>query len=437
MSDLKEHIYTSEQKRKSILAIVRASSGNLVEWFDFYIYAFTSIYFAHLFFPSGDTTSQLLKTAGVLAAGFLMRPVGGWVFGRIADRYGRKKSLVTSILLMCFSSLLIACLPTYDSIGVFAPIMLLVARLIQGLSVGGEYGSTAAYMSEVALPGKRGFFSSFQYVTLIGGQLLATLVILLLIMVFSVEEMRTWAWRIPFFLGAAAALYSLSLRKHLKETAPTEAQQHKGAGSLKELFGKNGRACAAVIGITAGGSLVFYTFTTYMQKYLINSMGFKDTTATEVMTLALFIFMLAQPVFGMISDRIGRRACMLLFSGLGAICTYPALYMLQQVSSIYAVFAIIICMMMIISFYTSISGIVKSELFPAQVRALGVGFPYAIANALFGGSAEYVALSFKNEGIESGFFVYVTIILVITFIVCWFLLPKEVKFLNKEDYTHL
>src|SRR3954470_9327165 len=153
-------------RRRRILAIVGGSSGNLVEWYDFYVYSFTSLYFAASFFPSGNRTSQLLAAAGVFAAGFLVRPIGGWVFGRLADRRGRRFSMMASVLLMCFGSLAIALLPTHASIGVLAPVLLTLARLAQGLSVGGEYGTSATYMSEVAAPGQRGFYASFQYVTL-------------------------------------------------------------------------------------------------------------------------------------------------------------------------------------------------------------------------------------------------------------------------------
>lgn len=412
------------------MAILSASSGNLVEWFDFYVYAFTSIYFAHLFFPEGDTTSKLLKTAGVFAAGFLMRPIGGWIFGRIADKHGRKKSMVTSILMMAFGSLLIACLPTYSSIGVFAPLLLLIARLIQGLSVGGEYGATATYMSEVALPNKRGFYSSFQYVTLIGGQLLAALAILILESTVSENDMNTWAWRIPFFLGAIAALVSLYLRKHLKETAPKKSVENKKAGSLVELFKNHTPAFLTVLGYTSGGSLIFYTFSTYMQKYLVNTAGFETKTATQIMTACLFIFMIVQPIFGSISDKIGRRTCMILFGGLGALITCPVIFGLTQINlNPFFAFLLISLALCVTSFYTSIGGIVKAEMFPPEIRALGVGLSYAIANAIFGGSAEFVALSFKDINMESGFYIYVTVMLIITFLVST-RLPKKATYLN-------
>ncbi|WP_312953358.1 MFS transporter [Superficieibacter sp.] len=409
--------------RRRVWAIVGASSGNLVEWFDFYVYSFCSLYFAHIFFPSGNTTTQLLQTAGIFAAGFLMRPIGGWLFGRIADRRGRKKSMLISVCMMCFGSLVIACLPGYDTIGTWAPALLLIARLFQGLSVGGEYGTSATYMSEVALEGRKGFFASFQYVTLIGGQLLALLVVVILQQVLDDAELRAWGWRIPFALGAVLAVVALWLRRQLDETSKQEVRALKEAGSFKGLW-RNRRAFIMVLGFTAGGSLAFYTFTTYMQKYLVNTAGMNANTSSAIMTAALFVFMLLQPLIGALSDKIGRRASMLCFGGLTTLLTVPILTALQNVTSPYTAFAMVMCALIIVSFYTSISGILKAEMFPAQVRALGVGLSYAVANALFGGSAEYVALSLKSIGAETAFFWYVTALGAVAFVVSLMLHKK-------------
>ena len=424
--------YTGEERSKRIFAIVGASSGNLVEWFDFYVYAFCAIYFAPAFFPSDDPTVQLLNTAGVFAAGFLMRPIGGWIFGRLADRHGRKNSLMISVLMMCFGSLMIACLPTYASIGTWAPALLLLARLIQGLSVGGEYGTTATYMSEVALRGQRGFFASFQYVTLIGGQLLAVLVVVILQQLLTEDELRAWGWRIPFVVGAIAALISLMLRRSLHETSSAEARNDKDAGSIGGLFRNHAAAFITVLGYTAGGSLIFYTFTTYMQKYLVNTAGMTAKNASYVMTGALFLFMVVQPFFGMLSDRIGRRNSMLLFGGLGTLCTVPLLMALKTVTSPFMAFVLISLALCIVSFYTSISGLVKAEMFPPQVRALGVGLAYAVANAAFGGSAEYVALGLKTLGMENTFYWYVTAMMAIAFLFS-LRLPKQAVYLHHDD----
>ncbi|MEE1921201.1 MFS family transporter [Pseudomonas sp. 148P] len=423
--------YTGEERSKRIFAIVGASSGNLVEWFDFYVYAFCAIYFAPAFFPSDDPTVQLLNTAGVFAAGFLMRPIGGWLFGRIADRHGRKNSMMISVLMMCAGSLVIACLPTYASIGVMAPALLLVARLFQGLSVGGEYGTTATYMSEVALRGQRGFFASFQYVTLIGGQLLAVLVVVILQQLLTEDELRAYGWRIPFVVGACAALISLFLRRSLEETSSAETRNDKEAGSIAGLFRNHTAAFITVLGYTAGGSLIFYTFTTYMQKYLVNTAGMSAKTASFIMTGALFLYMCMQPLFGMLSDRIGRRNSMLLFGALGTIFTVPILMALKTVTSPFLAFVLITLALCIVSFYTSISGLVKAEMFPPQVRALGVGLAYAVANAAFGGSAEFVALSLKAAQMENAFYWYVTAMMAIAFLFS-LRLPKQAAYLHHD-----
>lgn len=395
-------------QRRRIFAIVGASSGNLVEWYDFYTYSFTALYFASAFFPAGDATTQLLNTAGIFAAGFFMRPLGGWLFGWIADKHGRRNSMMISVLMMCAGSLLIAVLPTYASIGTAAPVLLLFARLVQGLSVGGEYGTAATYMSEVATQGRRGFYASFQYVTLIGGQLLALLVLVTIQQFLSTDELKAWGWRIPFVIGALAALVALYLRRSLAESASSDAMHSKEAGSLRALL-HHRRALAMVLAFTAGGSLYFYTFTTYMQKYLVNTAHLDAKVASAMMTVALLLFMILQPVFGSLSDVIGRRNSMICFTALAVVASVPLLAALGTVTSAYAAFFLVMAGLLIGSFYTSIAGVVKAELFPSTVRALGVGFPYAVANALFGGSAEYVALSFKASGREVWFAWYVAV----------------------------
>lgn len=406
----------SADRRRRIWAIFGSSSGNLVEWYDFYAYAFTALYFAPAFFPKGNQTTQLLQTAAVFAIGFLMRPIGGYIFGFIADKYGRKTSMMISILMMCAGSLAIALLPTYATIGTAAPVLLLIARMVQGLSVGGEYGTSATYMSEIALPGERGFFGSFQYVTLIGGQLLASLVVLIVQQTISDVDLRAWGWRIPFFIGAICALIALFLRSSLTETSSANTRARKEAGSLTEILRNHTRAFLTVLGYTAGGSLIFYTFTTYMQKYLVNTAHMNDRTANVVMTAVLFTYMIMQPPFGALADKWGRKTSMLLFGALATLGTVPLMYAIGSVTSPYMAYFLIIAALAIVSFYTSISGLVKSEMFPPEVRALGVGLSYAIANAIFGGSAEYVALWFKSAGAESNFYWYVTGMCAIAFI---------------------
>ncbi len=407
-------------QRRRIWAIVGGSSGNLVEWYDFYAYSFAALYFASSFFPSGDRTSQLLNTAGIFGAGFLMRPLGGWLFGKLADKRGRRLSMMTAMLIMCGGSLMVAVLPTYATIGTAAPLLLLVARLIQGVSVGGEYGISATYMSEVARTGRRGFLGSFQYVTLIGGQLLAVLVLFVLQQFLSQDEMKAWGWRVPFVIGAMAAIVALFMRRSLTETTTAKDRAAKEAGTFAGLM-QHKSAVLTVLGFTAGGSLIFYTFTTYMQKYLVNTAGMTTQTATATMTGVLFVYMLMQPLFGALSDRWGRKKSMIAFGLLSTIVVVPLMTALAQVRSPWTAFFLITCGLAIVSLYTSISGLVKAELFPTTVRALGVGFTYGLANAVFGGSAEYVALWFKQAGREDWFYWYVAILCAIAFVVALFM----------------
>ncbi len=409
-------------------AIVVGSLGNLVEYYDFYVYAAFSLYFAQSFFPGDDPVAQMLSTAGIFALGFFMRPVGGWLFGKIGDTYGRRRSLMLSVFLMCFGSLLIACAPTYASIGVGAPILLLVARIVQGLSLGGEYGSSATYLSEMATSARRGFYSSFLYVTLIGGQLTALAVLLVLQnILLTPAQLSAWGWRIPFFIGAGLALFALVMRRDLKETAAFEAAhtKNKHGGGL-QVVGQYPREVLTVIGLTMGGTLAFYVYTIYMQKFLRLSVGLSFVETTWVSAGSLVFAMLLQPVYGALSDRIGRRKLLLAFGVLGTLGTVPLLTAIQHAKGPWEAFALIALGWCIVSAYTSINAVVKAELFPAAVRATGVGLPYALAVSVFGGSAEYIALWFKGQGRESWFYYYATAVIFCSLLV-YFLMPDTKK----------
>ena len=427
------HNYHPHEKRDRVMAIVGAASGTLVEWFDFYIYAAFAIYFTHaLTAPDMSDASKAIYVWGVFAASFFMRPLGSWLFGWIGDTYGRKKSMIISITLMAISSFLFAALPTYEQVGMVAPFLLLAVRLLQGLSVGGEYGTVATYMSEVALKGQRGFYASFQYVTLSGGQLLASALGVLMLALMSKEQLMDGGWRIPFIVGGVVAILSFFARRHLKETLSEDESKKEGSGSLKELFKHNWKTFLLVVGYTSAGSLCFYIITVYSKTY-ITSLGFDDKTVGYMMTIALFVFMCAQPLFGILSDRIGRRASMMLFSITCAIFIYPVMVIAMPYfhDSAVIVTLLLIFLMFMLSFYTSISGLVKAEMFPPYIRALGVGFAYAVGNAIFGGSAPAVALKLKDLGMENSFFVYVIVMLIIC-LFCSMQLPKQPKYLHHD-----
>jgi MHS family alpha-ketoglutarate permease-like MFS transporter len=402
-----------------IKSIIGGSLGNLVEWYDWYVYSAFTLYFAGSFFPQDNPTVQLLNTTGIFAVGFIMRPVGGWIMGTYADKHGRKAALTASVLLMSIGSLIIALVPGYKQIGIAAPIILLLARMLQGISVGGEYGTSATYLSEMAGRKRRGFYSSFQYVTLIMGQLIALGVLVLLQQAFLTDaQLHSWGWRIPFAIGAVLAVTVMYLRRSMQESVAL-ADHHQPIstrGTLKELA-KHPKAVLTVVGLTLGGTVAFYTFTTYMQKFLVITSGFSKSQATLISALTLIIFMLLQPVFGLLSDRIGRKPLLIAFGVAGSLCTVPILFALGHTRDFWVAFALILGALIIVSGYTSINAVVKAELFPSHVRALGVGFPYGLAVSIFGGTAEPLALVFKNEGHQEWFYWYVAFCVLISLVV--------------------
>lgn len=427
-------------RRSRLKAIIGGSTGNLVEWFDWYVYAAFALYFAPHFFPAGDQTAQLLSSAAVFAVGFLMRPIGAWIMGIYSDRKGRKAGLALSVTLMCAGSLIIALTPDYNAIGILAPILLVIARLMQGLSVGGEYGASATYLSEMAGKSRRGFYSSFAYVTLISGQLLALLVLIVLQNTMTDEALNSWGWRIPFFIGACLAVVVFWLRRGLDETesfknAQAHIAQTKDApkSGFWELISKHPKETALVMLLTAGGTLAFYAYSIYMQKFLVNTSGFTKAKASEISAITLFVFMCLQPVAGALSDRIGRKPLMIFFGVCGVLFTYPIFSTLEVTTNAFTAGLLAMAALVIVTGYTSINAVVKAELFPAHIRALGVALPYALANTIFGGTAEFVALQFKSSGWEQGFYWYVTAMIGVSLVVYVFMSDTAKNSAIKED----
>ncbi len=399
-------------------SILGGSIGNLVEWYDWYAYSAFTLYFSNAFFPKDDFVTQQLNVAGVFALGFLMRPIGGWLLGWYADRHGRKTALTASILLMCFGSLIIALTPTYATIGIAAPILLLFARLLQGLSVGGEYGASATYLSEMAGQKHRGFWSSFQYVTLIMGQLIALGVLIALQKwLLTAAELDAWGWRIPFVIGAGLALAAMFIRRHIAETESFEKAEKVTGSRTLLLLREHPLQALQVVGLTLGGTVAFYTYTTYMQKFLVGSAGWSKPDATLLSAATLCLYMLAQPVFGWLSDKVGRRPLLIGFGILGSLLTVPIMTLLTNTHSFWPAFFLVMAALLIVSGYTAINAVVKAELFPSHVRALGVALPYAVAVSVFGGSAEYIAQWLKKAGIESAFFWYVSACIFVSLVV--------------------
>ncbi|MCU5517771.1 MFS transporter [Bacillus wiedmannii] len=401
--------------------IFKGSVGNLIEWYDWYVYSAFAVYFSAEFFPKGDPTSQLLNTAAIFAVGFLMRPIGSLLMGRYADRHGRRAALTLSITVMAGGSLIIACTPSYESIGIMAPIILVLARLLQGLSLGGEYGTSATYLSEMASSGRRGFYSSFQYVTLVAGQMVALGVQIVLQQLLSEPDMKSWGWRIPFIIGAMGAVAVLWLRRTMDESeqfANIKSQKRESAGTVRALM-KHPKAVLTVVGLTLGGTVAFYTYTTYLQKFMVNTVGLPKEVVSWINFAALLIFVVLQPIAGLLSDKIGRRPLLMAFGILGTLLTAPIFFFMEKTTEPIVAFLLMMVGLIIVTGYTSINAIVKAELFPTEIRALGVGLPYALTVAIFGGTAEFIALWLKSIGMESLFYFYVAGCIAISFITYW------------------
>lgn len=430
-----------EIKQKTVVGnILRGSLGNMVEWFDFYSFTVFGTYFAHHFFASGKEDEDLLGVLGIFAAGFIMRPVGSWFFGRYADQRGRRAALTLSVLLMAVGSLLIAVNPGIGTIGVDATVLLFLARLIQGFSVGGEYGTSATYMSEMATRNRRGFYSSFQYLTLVSGQVLALVLQIILQSTISDAALHAWGWRIPFFVGALGAVTVLWLRRGMVESVPNEQMQAarvarpgEAAPGTMRLLARHWRPFLIVIGLTMGGTVAFYTFTSYMQVLMLGTIRDK-ATVTTVNFFALLVFMLLQPVYGAVSDRIGRKPLLVWFGVGGVLGTWPIMDALSQTRSAGLSFALMMAALLIVCGYTSINALVKAEIFPQSIRALGVGLGYGIANALFGGTAPYIGKALHNAGHDGVFFSYVTGCIAVSLLVYLFAFRnREVTQLDREE----
>ena len=391
-----------------LTSIIGGSAGNVIEWFDFLAYSVFSIYFSKAFFPGGDMTAQLLNTTAIAAVGYVMRPLGSWLIGVVADRYGRRVALSGAVALMSFGSFMIAVTPTYATIGIAAPIVLVIARMLQGFSMGGEAGTSATYLAEMAPPGRRGFFVGFVQVTVVAGQLLALCLLLLLqYVLLTPAQLDAWGWRIPFFIGSALSLYALYLRRGIAETEAFAAATAPRENLLRVLLQYRKQVLLS-IGISIGGTVAFYTFTIYLQKYMVNTAGFPRDRATLIATTGLMIYMVFQPIFGWLSDIVGRKPVLLIFGVGGTLLTVPIMQTLGVVHDSGTALLLNLAGLLILSGFSSIHWLVKSELFPTEIRALGVGLPFAIVSSVMGGTTEWVALRLKDAGQENYFFYYVS-----------------------------
>ncbi|WP_269789806.1 MFS transporter [Stenotrophomonas sp. Iso1] len=417
--------------RRSISNTLKGSAGNLVEWYDVYVYSVFALYFESQFFSAADKNSTMYVWA-IFAATFLMRPIGAWYFGRFADRFGRRRALTVSVSMMAGCSFLIAITPTASQIGIWAAIILLLARLLQGFATGGEYGTSATYMSEAAIPGRRGFLSSFHYVTLVGGHVLAQLTLLAMLSFWDKPEISTWGWRIAFGIGGIAALVVFWLRQSMDESlqaSSIEAAKEgraKASGSMYELFVHQWRPLLLCFLITAGGTVAFYTYSVNGPKMIQSAFAGDDVMTGTLINLGVLTFlMVLQPLGGWLSDIVGRKSLLVFFGIGGVLYTGYMVTALPKQHDALMAFLILAVGFVILTGYTSINAVVKAELFPTHVRALGVGFGYALANSLFGGTAPLLYQAALKTGHVNTFALYVTAVIAVSLVVYVFFLKNK------------
>ncbi|GAB3136121.1 MFS transporter [Tsukamurella serpentis] len=426
------------ETRRAVWNTLRGSSGNLVEWYDVYIYTVFAAYFESHFFDKADKNSTLYVYA-IFAVTFVMRPVGSWYFGRFADRRGRRAALTVSVSLMAACSFIIAVVPGRETIGAAAAVILVLCRLVQGFATGGEYGTSATYMSEAATRERRGFFSSFQYVTLVGGHVLAQFMLLLLLSFLSKAQVSDFGWRIAFFVGGIAAIVVFWLRRTMDESLSEEQLkavrdgEDTSSGTMRELLSGYWRQLVLCFLITMGGTLAFYVYSVNAPAIVKSTYAEHAVTATWVNLIGLIFLMVIQPVGGMISDKVGRKPMLVFFGVGGVLYTYFLITYLPTIDYALGSLAMVCVGYIIISGYTSINALVKAELFPSHIRALGVGIGYALANSVFGGTAPLIYEAAKKSGNVGWFIVYVTVTIAISLAVYVFVLRnKSETFLDRE-----
>jgi len=408
---------SEEARRHSPRQLVAASIGNLVEWYDWYAYSFLAIYFATQVFPTGTGLTALLNTFAIFAVGFFFRPIGGLLMGALADRIGRKPALTFTILAMGFGSLMIAVLPTHAMVGVLSPILLVVARCIQGLSVGGEFAASTTFLVESAPDGRRGLFSSFQYVS--AGQLIASGLGAILANALSETQMGSWGWRIAFGFGALLSLVGFIIRAGAHETLADVDDMRTGKTKRPGIFDAilhYPKQSLLIVGITIAGTIAYYTWTTYLPTYANTYAGIPKATALTVGTISLVFFLILQPIAGMVSDRVGRKPLLIIFAAAFVLLTVPGLSALNGGG--FGRLLLVQCVGMIfLSLYTSIAAAVNAETIPSRVRASGIGFPYSLSVALFGGTAPYVGTWLKDRDLGGVFPWYVSALCLISLLV--------------------
>ncbi|MEU6578241.1 MFS transporter [Streptomyces sp. NPDC046805] len=390
-------------------AIVAGTVGNAVEWVDWALYAIFVKIIADVFFPKAHGGVALLSTLAIFAVGFVMRPVGAAVLGMYADRHGRKKGLTLTIGLMAGCGFVIAFTPGYETIGIAAPLILLLARLAQGFSAGGEFGSSSAFLVESAAAGRRAFAGSWQQVSVAVGALIASLLGTTFTSLLSEGALHSWGWRVAFVIGGLLGLVGLWLRVSIEDTdsfAETKARGQDRKNPLKAMFVEHPLAALRVVGITVAGTLTYYIWVNYLPTYANLTTGIPLERALLSQTLCLIVFVVLLPFAGLLSDRLGRKPTMAAFAGGFVVLAWPMLHLLND--SFVVLFLIQLTGMLLILGYSANCAVIMAEQFPPEVRATGIALPYALAVAVFGGTAPYITTWMSDSGHADKLWLYVS-----------------------------
>lgn len=395
--------------------LIAVNAGNTLEWYDWTIYTIFAPYFASQFFRSDDSVSALLATLAVFAVGFITRPLGGWLFGRYADRRGRKTALTLAMAIVAIGSLVIAVSPTYGAVGVLASVILLLARLVQGLAHGGEMGTAVTYLVERAPAGRRALWGSSSWVSVILGTILATLTGLAVTSLLTEAQIESWGWRFAFGLGGILGLYALWLRRQIQETVKVETDAAPAAGPRKPLSERlrpHLSGVAIVMGLSAGGSIMFYTWLIFAPTYAQVARGQDPDSALAAALLAQVVFLVALPLMGLLGDRVGRRPMIIAF-GVGFLAlSFPLNRMID--GSFGGLFLAMTIALLLLACLFAVNGAVWAEVFPTAVRAAGVAAPLSLATAIFGGTAPYLNTWFASNDLQDVFIWYLMAVTAIT-----------------------
>jgi MHS family alpha-ketoglutarate permease-like MFS transporter len=416
VSELSTRSPDEDRHRLPVRTLFAASIGNAVEWYDWTIYATFSIFFATQIFPSGNDALALLSTLATFAVAFFFRPLGGVVLGRFADLRGRRPAMVLTILLMAGGSVLIGVLPTYSAVGWLAPVLLLVARIAQGMSLGGEVSNAAAYLSEIAPPARRGRYSSFFFISTGTAVLIASVLAFVLSSALTREQLAAWGWRVPFLIGGVLGLVGLWMRRRMSETEQFEANKETAARIKNPLLltlREHPRAVLQLVGLTLLNTLCYYTFFSALTPFATRSRGVDASDVFLALSIATVMFILLQYPMGALSDRYGRRPQLLVWASATGVVVVPLSFLVRP--GFWNILVVFVVGLGLFTLWTAISPAMLGELFPTSVRALGIGAWYNLTTAVFGGTAPLVVQALQQADLAIVYFGYVAVSAVIAF----------------------